>query len=61
MENRIEKVQEIDLEQMENVSGGRGNTQERDNYTCGDCGATFSTFFQLMAHRRTVHEEAYTR
>ena len=48
MENKNEKIpQELDLEQMEEVSGGEGGPVTR----CDICGATFTDYRKYLAHR----------
>ena len=45
MENKNEKAQELEIEQLETVSGGAGST------TCEICGATFTDYRKYLAHR----------
>lgn len=45
MENRNEKAQELEIEQLETVSGGAGSK------TCEICGATFTDHRKYLAHR----------
>ena len=55
MEDRNEKAQELDLEQMEKVSGGgRGNLtlHQWTTYTCEHCGATFTDDRKWLDHCR---------
>ena len=48
MEDRNDKAQELNPEQLEKVSGG-GEYRE---CTCGYCGAVFGTIGLLWAHLR---------
>ena len=54
MENRNDKdqVQELDPEQMENVSGG---LTRDEGLTCDQCGATFWSRAKLFAHIQEKH------
>ena len=45
MENKNEKAQELEIEQLETVSGGGSIT------TCEICGASFTDYRKFLAHR----------
>ena len=45
MDNKNEKVQELEIEQLETVSGGESIT------TCGICGTTFTDYRKYLTHR----------
>ena len=47
MENRNENIQELDLEQMEKISGGN---EGGFVYRCNKCPATFKEYSKFVAH-----------
>ena len=56
MENKNEKIpQELDLEQMEEISGGEGGPVTR----CDICGATFTDYRKYLAgcRRYTIRRQ----
>ena len=58
MGNADGKIQELDPEQMGQVSGGKDDTENRE-YTCSECGAVFGDFRQITLH--AIKEHPYSK
>ena len=51
MENKNEEVRELDLEQMEKVSGGVIDVRQY-SHVCRKCSQTFDDYRKWLKHRR---------
>ena len=58
MENKDNKIQELDLDLLEQVSGGTPAFGQSFKFTCRLCGSTFDSFNDLAEHRTTEHNPA---
>ena len=64
MKNKNETANELDLDQLENVSGGaRWDPQKAivDTYVCEQCGAVFISPVALGKHMNDKHAQKITR
>ena len=58
MENKDNKIQELDLDLLDQVSGGTPTFGQSFKYTCRLCGGVFDSFTALAEHRTTEHNSS---